>query len=91
MATTWADLFSAILSLDSYNRGYTPGMTFTGDSSAKGTTIGDAAIQLAANDVDSQAASFYAIAYNWEGEKRFRITSINHVIQSSFAFPDVAG
>jgi hypothetical protein len=27
-----ADLFLAILALDSYNRGYSPGMTFRGDS-----------------------------------------------------------
>jgi hypothetical protein len=58
----------AILALDAYNRGYNPGMTFTGDSDSVGTEIGDATILQATDDLPSQNSSFYAVAYSWEGE-----------------------
>lgn len=60
------DLLLSILAMDSYNRGYTPGVA--GLSSEAGTKIGGATIL----DVDlpsgSQAAGFYAISYTW-GDK----------------------
>jgi hypothetical protein len=65
---TEADLFLAILALDAYNRGYGPGMTFSNDSDSAGTEIGDATILAATDDQKSQGASFYAVAYDWEGE-----------------------
>ncbi|MGO9005582.1 MAG: hypothetical protein ACLQIQ_20410 [Beijerinckiaceae bacterium] len=66
---TQADLFLAILALDACNRGYNPGMIFNGSSDAVGTQIGDATILQDTNaDAAAQAATFYAIAYNWEGE-----------------------
>ena len=64
MATS-RDLFLAILALDSYNRGYNPGLT--GLSEAVGTQIGTATITKTTKDAN-QAASFYATAYTWNGE-----------------------
>ncbi|QWG21942.1 hypothetical protein KMZ93_18370 [Bradyrhizobium sediminis] len=59
------DLFSAILSMDSYNRGYNSGIALTG------TTIGKASIAQTSSillDDSGQSldlpAGFYAIAYN---------------------------
>jgi len=63
MATS-GDLFLAILALDSYNRGYGPGMALSADP----LRIGDATIRKMADDQPSQDASFFAVAYNWEGE-----------------------
>ncbi len=67
---TEADLFLSILALDAYNRGYSPGMTFPGDLSAPGTQIGDATVETATSSEDQTSvnASFYAIAYEWQGE-----------------------
>ena len=65
---TEADLFLAILALDAYNRGYGPGMTFQGSSDAPGTQIGDATVEVATDDSESQNAGFYAVAYEWQGE-----------------------
>jgi hypothetical protein len=65
---TQRDLFLAVLALDAYNRGYGPGMNFSGDSSLAGTQIGDATILAATNDDLSKAASFYAIAYSWDDD-----------------------
>lgn len=62
---TQGDLFLAILALDAYNRGYNPGMTFTGYSDVAGTQIGDATIVGGSADASS---GFYAVAYSWEGE-----------------------
>ena len=52
-----SDLFMAILAMDSYNRGYNPGLVITGN------TIGNATIGLAKGDQEAQAASFFAQAY----------------------------
>jgi hypothetical protein len=62
------DLFLAILAMDSYNRSYNAGLS---DSPAglAGNQIGNAFLKT---DVDlpvgSQAASFFAQAYNWLGQ-----------------------
>ena len=65
---TRSDLMLAILALDSYNRGDNPGMNFNRNSDAPGTSIGGATI-LSDDDTDpAQAASFYAIAYTWNGQ-----------------------
>jgi hypothetical protein len=65
MAVSEQDLFLAILSMDSYNRGYGQGMILEGNS------IGSANISVQ-SDIDEEspevAAGFYAIAYNWNGK-----------------------
>jgi hypothetical protein len=60
------ELFLSLLAMDSYNRGYTPGMTDL--SSDPGTRIGNAVIL--ANDLPSgsEAAGFYALSYTWNGQ-----------------------
>lgn len=70
MAVTEKDLFLAILSMDSYNRGSGAGINDGGSADADGlgdnpgTKIGNATIL----DVDlpqgSEAAGFYAVAYD---------------------------
>ncbi len=66
------DLFLAILSMDSYNRGYGEGII--GLSNVVGTQIGKA--QLSADSVQklgapAQAAGFYALAYDMTGVSGF--------------------
>ena len=67
MATS-PELFMAILSMDSYNRGYDEGVEGLGDL---GAFIGTAEI-VSQSDVqsgsDERAAGFYAAAYQWNGE-----------------------
>jgi hypothetical protein len=57
------DLFLSVLAMDSYNRGYNYGVRYSGNQ------IGTA---LAASDEllpqGSEAASFYAVAYQYNGE-----------------------
>ena len=60
------DLFLAILSMDSYNRGYGAGIVLPDE---EGTMIGSASINVASDQINSmsaeaQAAGFYAIAYD---------------------------
>ncbi len=64
MTTTSKDLFLAILALDSYNRGYNPGLS--GLLDAAGTQIGTARIVKTAEDPGgiAKSASFYAVAYD---------------------------
>ena len=70
------DLFLAILSMDSYNRGYEAGIADGGNGDPDGlgetkdvSKIGNATVSLAPKDVSqefadsAQAAGFYAIAY----------------------------
>lgn len=64
------ELFYAILSLDSYNRGYGAGLTDGGvgdpDGLGEAGFVGDVRILARPNGVDYaawQAASFYAVAY----------------------------
>ncbi|MEY9524038.1 PII-like signaling protein [Bradyrhizobium japonicum] len=65
MMATEDDLFLAILAMDAYNRGYNPGMEFSGNSDSTSTQIGDATVLTADPDEES---SFYAIAYSWAGK-----------------------
>ena len=69
------DLFLAILSMDSYNRGYGRGVKLTtGESTADrneaGSKIGSATILGDANDPEgiTKAAGFYGITYLIEAE-----------------------
>ena len=64
MATS-RDLFLSILALDSYNRGYNPGLT--GLSDAIGTQIGGATLIDRRGDETAKAASFCARISGWMG------------------------
>ena len=61
------DLMLAILSMDSYNRGYGNGIKGLLESGA----VGSASIRpFGINEQNGwEAAGFYAIAYDWNGEK----------------------
>lgn len=65
------DVFRAILAIDSYNRGYNSGINFGPNSDAIGTQIGNATIsaRTAPDDTAARAASFYALAYNWNNHQ----------------------
>jgi hypothetical protein len=69
------DLFKAILAMDSYNRGYAPGIKFGNLSNGSsedgaGTGIGSATIYDTAGDAAAQSIGFYGIAYQLaSGEK----------------------
>jgi len=64
------ELFMAILSMDSYNRGYDAGISGLSESGG----LGNATITTTLSDVsetfeaDAAAAGFYAVAYQWNGE-----------------------
>jgi hypothetical protein len=63
------DVFLSILAMDSYNRGYNPGVL--GLSDANGTQLGTATIQSHSSDEPTSIefeAGFYALAYNWNGQ-----------------------
>ena len=61
------DLFMSILSMDAYNRGYTPGIAGLAETGKIGnaTLLTRADIGVSTTEYQAwQAASFYAIAYN---------------------------
>lgn len=70
------DLFMAILSMDSYNRGYAAGIGSEADglgsASDRTVKIGNATISGNLADyglaAEAQAAGFYAVAYDWQGQ-----------------------
>jgi hypothetical protein len=62
MATS-QDVVLAILALDVYNEDYSPGMTLPNKTSIDGATIVGTD-----GDTIAQQSSFYAVAYNWDGE-----------------------
>ncbi len=65
------DLFLAILAMDSYNRGYDSGIGDGPDGLGESGSIGNANILARPNEIDIadwQAAGFYAVAYQWNGE-----------------------
>lgn len=59
-------LFSAILAMDSYNRGYDAGLP--GLSDAPGTRLGDATILTSDGNTVAQRAGFYGIAWSWNDQ-----------------------
>jgi hypothetical protein len=65
------DVFLSILAMDSYNRGYNPGIQ--GFSQLNGAKLGQATVIANAQDAGgvAQAASFYALAYNMTGVAGF--------------------
>jgi len=66
MAANWNDLFRAILSLDSYNRGYNPGMDISGYTANQDAPPGIGNARVVAS-LPNPSTSFYAIAYNLSG------------------------
>lgn len=69
MATS-SELMYAILAMNSYNRSYNAGIEGLG---GLGSQIGTATITTdsettAATKDEAQAAGFYAVAYEWDGE-----------------------
>jgi hypothetical protein len=64
------DLFLAILSMDSYNRGFNAGIVLP---DAQGTQIGAAKINKTSEQIaelgDPNAAGFYAVAYDISGNR----------------------
>jgi hypothetical protein len=65
------ELFSAILAMDSYNRGYDAGIS--GLSDTPNTQIGNAHVIVANGDPVAQSAGFYAIAYDMTGATNFAV------------------
>ncbi|AXX98822.1 hypothetical protein [Profundibacter amoris] len=63
------DLFLAILSMDSYNRGYGAGIELSDavDTQIGGAKISKTSEQIAEMSAEAQAAGFYAIAYDVDG------------------------
>ncbi len=80
------DVFLSLLALDAYNRGYGQNVLLnTGDSTSgqneADRMIGHARILRDANDPEgiAQAAGFYAIAYDWNGETVISFRGTNFV------------
>jgi len=74
------DLFLAILSLDSYNRGYHSGMSDEGPEDKDGLGVANAKIGTATvfsdnGDDPAKAAGFYAISYKIDDGSK--ITGLN--------------
>lgn len=65
------DVFLSLLALDAYNRGYGRNVFANGnaiDGSEGGLQIGNATILNVDLPSGSEAAGFYAIAYDWNAE-----------------------
>lgn len=62
------DVFLSLLAMDSYNRRYNQGLANVPNMSSIGTAayLKDSVAELGASSANS---GFYAIAYNWNGEK----------------------
>ena len=72
------ELFLSILAMDSYNRGYDPGILL--DANAGG--IGAATIAADSTSVigsDAQAAGFYALSYTWNGQTVISYRSTDNI------------
>ena len=62
------ELFLSILGMDSYNRGYNPGIALDANASSIGTaTIAADSTSILGLDVTS-GAGFYALSYTWRGQ-----------------------
>ncbi len=72
--STSSELMYAILAMDAYNRGYSPGIVLTGSQIGTATITTDSTREFRDPGADpeaptpDQAAGFYAVAYEWNGE-----------------------
>lgn len=82
------NLFLAILSLDSYNRGYNEGIEGLGAAGAESSLIGNAKFYLQ-SDIEGNTAGvnagFYAAAYDWNGQKVISYRGTDSAIELSSA------
>jgi len=63
------ELMYAILSMDSYNQGYNPGISGVGNAVGLATKVSDSSVLDASGNSDiAQAAGFYASAYSYKEE-----------------------
>ncbi len=73
--STSSELMYAILAMDAYNRGYSPGIVLTGSQIGTATITTDSTREFRDPGADpeaptpDQAAGFYAVAYEWDGER----------------------
>jgi hypothetical protein len=63
MTVSNTDLFMAILSMDSYNRGYDPGIALSGNTGGGATITTDSAVLTVNGQRIDISAGFYAAAY----------------------------
>ena len=63
-----SELMYAILAMDSYNRGYNPGIEGGGIGFSIGDGIGNATVVSEDRSSDAQDTRFYAVAYEWNSE-----------------------
>ncbi|MGB7373243.1 hypothetical protein [Pontixanthobacter sp.] len=68
-----SDVFLSLLALDSYNRGYGANVGGLSESGSIGNASIITRAEIFGNEADAvlqswQAAGFYAIAYEWQGE-----------------------
>lgn len=78
------DVFLSLLALDSYNRGYGQNvLLYKGDSTTgqreAGRKLGNATVLNVNLPQGAQAAGFYAIAYDWNGERVISYRGTNAV------------
>lgn len=97
------DLMLAILAMDTYHRGYAPGVLAIGGSSVgEAALLADSAILDEADNRDvAQAIGFYAQAYQYQGETIIAFRGTDDITTTSFAciivdilgtpFPEITG
>jgi hypothetical protein len=88
MTQMTADLYKAILAMDSYNRGYGAAIKFgTGPNNLSddtiGLQIGNASILATRGQVDAQSIGFYGIAYTLGAEKIIAYRGTDYLLGDS--------
>ncbi|WNM62097.1 calcium-binding protein [Candidatus Nitrospira neomarina] len=71
-----SELMYAILAMDSYNRGYNPGILLSGSNIGTATIGSDELLPAG-----SQEAGFYAVAYKWNGETVISYRGTDEVLE----------
>ncbi len=87
---TASNLMLAILAMDSYNRGYGAGIEGLGGIGSKigGATISTDSTLKLGEGVDS-AAGFYAVAYDWNGQKIISYRGTDFIAETNGVGGDV--